>query len=70
MEGKPITASPIHGVGKWKYNGDETVEGEWKDGRLHGYIVQTNQTGYFEYEAKDDGYNGKYIRYFKDGRRW
>ena len=60
-----------HGVGRWtRDDGEETVEGEWKDGKQNGKVVWNRwDGGRYEYEAKEGEYNGKYIRYFKDGSR-
>ena len=57
------------GVGRWK-DRYETVEGEWRDGRLHGHAVQNHSDGdRAEYEVKDGKIHGKYIGYYNDGRR-
>ena len=29
-----------HGLGKWKYDDNNTVEGEWEDGLLNGRVVE------------------------------
>ena len=65
-EGEVKNEKP-HGQGKWKYDGlfsNKTVEGEWKDGLLHGKAVENNEDGNRdEYEAKEGKYDGKYITY-------
>ena len=52
-----------HGVGRWtRDDGEETVEGEWKDGQLDGKVVQNWSGGdRWEYESKSGMINGKYI---------
>ena len=42
-------------MGKWKSNyRDKAVEGEWKDGQLHGKAVENNNFGNRdEYEVKE-----------------
>ena len=59
-----------HGVGKWKWeDGDDTVEGEWRDGLLHGRVVENWSDGYREeYEAREGKISGKLVRYYDDGR--
>ena len=58
-----------HGVGRWK-RGLLTVEGEWRDGRLHGHAVGNYSDGdRVEYEVKDGKIHGKYIWYNNDGDR-
>ena len=57
-----------HGVGRWK--GRYTVEGEWRDGRLHGHAVENWSNGNRgEYEFKDGKIHGKDILYLNDGGR-
>ena len=59
-----------HGLGKWKQGAHgDAVEGEWKDGLLHGKVVQDHGLYLNQYEAKDGKIDGKYLIYYSDGRR-
>ena len=59
-----------HGLGKWKQDdGEWTVVGEWRDGRVNGKAVANGYGNRYEYEAKDGKENGKFIRYYSDGGR-
>ena len=52
-EGEAKNNKP-HGLGKWANDdGYPTVEGEWKDGQLHGKAVENWDGTRDEYEAKD-----------------
>ena len=64
-EGQMENGRP-HGLGRWKgvvydlAEGDTTVEGEWKNGQLHGKVVVNWSDGDCqEYEAKDGKMHGK-----------
>ena len=53
-----------HGLGKWEPDdGNEIVEGEWKDGLLNGKVVRDWHGYREEFEAKDAKKNGKCIAY-------
>ena len=58
-----------NGIGRWKRDGiNWIVEGEWKEGLLHGRAVENDYDGdHGEYEVKDGKWNGKYICYWVDG---
>ena len=58
-----------NGIGRWKRDGGNyIVEGEWKEGLLHGRAVQNYSDGdHREYEVKDGKLNGKHICYYADG---
>ena len=59
-----------HILGEWKQDGsDNTVVGEWKDGKLNGKAVLNVIGQRFEYEAKNGNFNGKLITYNSDGSR-
>ena len=51
------------------YDGDDIVEGEWKDGKVNGKVVRNLNGNREEYEAKDGRENGQFIRHSHDGRR-
>ena len=59
-----------NGIGRWKWNGGNwIVEGEWKEGLLHGRAVENGRyyRHHREYEVKDGKWNGKYISYGAGG---
>ena len=58
-----------HGLGKWKNGFGEWVEGEWKDGQLHGKSVHNFVGGREEHEYRNARVNGKLIQYNDDGTR-
>ena len=48
----------------WKESDEyRTFEGEWKNGELHGKVVENSRNGgHQEYEAKDGKIHGKFTR--------
>ena len=60
-----------NGFGRWKGNmSNNTIEGQWKDGQLHGKVVENSFGFREEYEVKNRKRNGKCIKCLKDGRRF
>ena len=58
------------GLGKWtKKNQKLTIEGQWKEGQLHGYATTRHiDQDVEEYQKTEGRLNGQYIRKSKDGR--
>ena len=57
------------GLGRWKADdGENTVEGEWKNGQVNGKVIDKRNGYRVEYEAKNGKKNGKELTSYADGR--